>query len=467
MNATNRDAAYGRYRALYGLLVVSLGSMMGPLDAAVNVAFPVITSFFSLRISDIQWIVIVYVLAQSCLTIVFGNLGDLYGHKRIFMIGTIACAIVHLLAGFAPNYPALVALRVFQGLSVGIALSCGPAIVTFLYPPAQKRYALGLFTMLFGIGLAIGPVVGGWLLERYGWPAVFWYRTPIALLAFILAIWLPLAHEPPLQKPQFDKLGAVYLILTLASFVAFISMTRRSETILLPLALFALWIAATLLFARQELRAPQPVINVRHYGDPLFAGIQITTWAVNFFLFVIFLLLPYMMKARGDVTLFWSGVVIAVYPCGTITGGYAGGRLSRSVSSLALVRIGLAIMAVGLIAIGFAGPMASVVPTMVFLYFTGLGLGIFQVGNLDLTTSILSIGERGVAGSLVNVARLLGIVSGAAGITWMFDALDTHANRLLAFRDTYVILGLALLAFSLIVNATIFRRAGRATLSNG
>lgn len=463
MTASGHDTAqasegYSRHRALYGLLVVSLGSMMGPLDGAVNVAFPVITNAFALRISDIQWIVIAYVLAQSCVTIVFGNLGDLYGHKRIFLIGAAACALIHLGAGFAPTYGALVAMRALQGLSVGIALSCGPAIVTFLYPPSQKRYALGLFTMLFGLGLAIGPAFGGWLLEHYGWPAVFWYRTPIAASAFILAMFLRLDHRKPANQQPFDLSGAFYLIGVLASFVALLALTRRASNALTPIGLFALWLVLTWLFVRHEKAAPNPVVNVRYYTNPVFAGIQLTTVAVNFFLFGIFLLLPYMLGARGDVSLFWSGLVLAIYPCGTVTGGYLGGRLSRSISSLALVRIGLAIMACGLIAIGFFGSLQSILPAAVFLYVTGLGLGVFQVGNLDLTTSILSAGERGVAGSLVNVARLLGIVSGAAGITWLFDLLDRHGNHLPAFRDTFVFLGGALLVFGLLVNVTVFRK---------
>jgi MFS family permease len=448
---------YNKYRALYGLLVVSLGSTMGPLDASVNVAFPVITKFFGLAIADIQWIVIVYVVAQSCVTIVFGNLGDLYGHKRIFMIGAAACAVIHLLIGFAPNYPSLVALRLFQGLAIGTALSCGPAIVTFLYPPAQKRYALGLFTMLFGVGLAIGPILGGYLLEAFGWPSVFWYRTPVALSALILAIWLPLPHRQPKVKPNFDGLGALYLALMLITFVALISMTRRAPDAIIPLTLLAAWIAATLIFVRRELSIAQPVIQLRHYANPVFAGIQATTVAVNFFLFVIFLMLPYLLSARGDISLIGSGLILSIYPCGTITGGFGGGRLSRRISSLALVRVGMAIMAAGLVGIGLSGQSASILPACGFLFITGLGLGVFQVGNLDLSTTILPSSERGVAGSLVNVARLLGILTGASGITWMFDLLNT-GDQLQAFRNTFILLGAALVAFGLLVNFTIFRK---------
>ena len=132
--------------------------MLGPLDSAVNIAFPAITTAFGLRVSDIQWVVICYVLAQSCFSIVFGKLGDLYGHRRVFMVGAGLATIIHALAGFAPNYPALVAMRGLRGIAIGIAMSCGPALATFLYPPARKRAALSFYTMLFGVGLAIGPL---------------------------------------------------------------------------------------------------------------------------------------------------------------------------------------------------------------------------------------------------------------------------------------------------------------------
>ncbi len=287
---------------------------------------------------------------------------------------------------------------------------------------------------------------------------MFWYRVPIAATAFILAIFLPMEHQKPAIRQPFDFRGAIYLVGVLASFVALLAMTRRASSGLIPLGLLLLWLTITWLFVRQEKATANPVVNVRYYANAVFAGIQLTTVAVNFFLFVIFLMLPYLLSSRGDISLLWSGIVLAVYPCGTVTGGYLGGRLSRTVSSLALVRIGLAIMSCGLISIGLLGSMHSIIPAAIFLYVTGLGLGTFQVGNLDLTTSILSVGERGVAGSLVNVARLLGIVSGAAGITWLFDLLDRHGNQMLAFRDTFVILGTALLVFGVIVNVTVFRK---------
>ncbi len=443
------------------MLVIALGAMLGPLDSAVNVAFPIITQSFGLRVSDIQWVVIAYVLAQSSLSIVFGKMGDLYGHRRIFMAGCAACVVAHVLAGFAPNYPALIALRAVQGLAIGIAMSCGPALATFLFPPAQKRRALAIYTMLFGLGLALGPVLGGFLIEAFGWPAVFWYRAPLVAFALAFAFVLPARGEPPAKKPVFDIAGALLLIVALGSFVGALALIRHAQA--LPVWLFIailVFAISTWAFIRQEMRAADPVVHVAFYRDPVFAGVQLATVAINFFAFGVFLLAPYMFAARPDTPLVTAGFMLALYPCGQIAAGFLGSRLSGAVRSSTLVKTGMVLCSAGLMAIGFAATGPSLPLLGAALVFAGFGLGTFQVGNLDLTTSILPISARGVAGSLVNVARLLGIVIGAALITLLIDTLGMRAgdNPLATFRIAYIALGASLLGLALAMSATIFRR---------
>ncbi len=446
----------GAVKAAFGMLIISFGAMLGPLDSAVNIAFPSIPAAVNLAISDIQWIVIVYVLAQSCFSIVFGKLGDLYGHRRVFMFGSALAAIIHAVAGLAPNYPALVALRGLQGVAIGIAMSCGPALATFLYPPAQKRAALGFYTMLFGVGLAIGPVLGGWLIENYGWPAVFWYRAPIAFTALALAFLLPVDMPYKGIVPAFDFSGTAWLLVALGSFVGTLTLARQASNILLPLFMLLLWIVSTGFFIRQERRSIDPVIHVQFYANPAFAGIQFATVAINFFNFTIFLLVPYLMSARGD-SLLAAGFMLGLYPAGQIIAGFICSRLSKAVTSVMLVRAGLFIAAFGILATGIASAMPHLAPLGLALFTAGFGLGVFQVGNLDLTTSILPASARGMAGSLVNVARLLGIVTGAAVITWIFDVL-AQPDRLAQFRATFLLLGVMQFICALILSLTLFRR---------
>lgn len=440
-------------RAALGMLIISCGAMLGPLDSAVNMAFPAITAEFALRISDIQWIVIAYVLAQSCLSIVFGKLGDLYGHRRVFMAGAALATVIHAIAGLAPNYAALVALRALQGIAIGVAISCGPALATFLYPPARKRAALSFYTMLFGVGLAIGPALGGWLIETFGWPAVFWYRAPIAFAALAFAILLPADLPNRGARPKLDYAGAAWLVAMLGSFVAMLTTARQAATFVWPLAMLVAWIVFTILFIRAERRAAEPVVNVAFYTDMRFASLQFATVTINFFNFSIFLLAPYLLTERGSLAV--AGLMLTLYPIGQIVAGLIGARLSSKVASVSLVRAGLFIAAIGVLATGLASDAAFVLLGAT-LFLAGFGIGVFQVGNLDMTTSILPVSARGVAGSLVNVARLIGIVIGAAVITWIFDAL-AGGERMAQYRATFLLMGALQLAGAAALSLLIVR----------
>lgn len=454
-----QDGGAARGRVAFAMIVISMGAMLGPLDSAVNVAFPMITKHFNLQVSDIQWIVIVYVLCQSSLSVVFGKLGDIHGHRRIFALGCAACALIHLAAGFAPSYPALVALRGLQGLAIGIGMSCGPALATLLYPPEQKRRALAIYTMLFGAGLAIGPLLAGVLIERFGWPSVFWYRAPLALFAFCFVFVLPEGERPAAVSKSFDWAGAVLLFLTLTSFVITLSLLRHAMSMPFLLLLASTAFAIALYFFIQtEIRASDPVVHVRFYRNPSFAGIQAATLGVNFFAFGVFLLAPYLLVALPGVTLIQAGFLLALYPCGQICGGLLCSRMPKRFGSFLLVKSGLLISAGGLCAAGLAASFASPLWLSIAFIVAGMGLGIFQSGNLDLTTTILPPGARGVAGSLVNVARLLGIVTGAALITLLYDAMRVLAGGgLNVFAAVYLTLGAGLLLMTFILSLTALR----------
>ncbi|MBM3608938.1 MAG: MFS transporter [Alphaproteobacteria bacterium] len=340
-------------------------------------------------------------------------------------------------------------------------MSCGPALATFLYPPEQKRRALAIYTMLFGFGLAAGPVAGGILIEAFGWPAVFWYRTPLVLFAFAFAFVLPRGGAQNPSPAAFDRAGAMLLIISLSSFVASLSLIRHAAA--MPFWLLAAIIVcagSTVLFIRQELRSSDPVVHVAFYRDPVFVGIQFATIAINFFAFGVFLLAPYMFALRHDTPLAVAGLMLALYPCGQIAAGVLGTWMSGAVRSSTLVKLGMILTALGLMATGLASTGSSLLVLGLALALAGFGLGLFQVGNLDLTTSILPVSARGVAGSLVNVARLMGIVIGAALITLLLDGIagGRAGPDLTVFRLVYIFLGAGMLSIAAMMSVTVFRK---------
>ncbi|MFN0301414.1 MAG: MFS transporter [Burkholderiales bacterium] len=429
-------------------MVVCIGNLVGPLDSSVNVAFPAITAAFGIAITDIQWIVISYIIAQSSLTIVFGKIGDLFGHRRVFQIGMAACAIAHLLCGLAPTYQALVGWRMFQGVAVGLAMACGPALATLLFPPEEKRRIISIYVLLIGVGSALGPIAGGVLIDTIGWPGVFWFRVPIALLALLLSIGLPEPDVARAFRPKFDIAGALLITIALACLILFMGMARRPDVSLwVGLALLIGSAAATAMFIRHEARIEQPILDVRHFNDPFFSGMQIASVAIHFGAFSILLLLPYLLAAQPDHSALSLGLTLAVFPVGMICASVAGGGIAQRMPAVTLIRSGLVLASIGLMLLAYASIIPSLITIGATLFVTGVGLGIFQVGYADATTSALPVADRGVAGSLVSVTRLVGFVVGAAGITWLFEALRGAEASPVGIQRTFGVLGIGLLVF--------------------
>jgi MFS family permease len=436
-------------RLLYGLFVICLGTLLGPLDTSVNVAFPLITATFGLAISDIQWIIASFIIAQSGLTLAFGQLGDLYGHRRVFRYGMAACALAHLLCSLAPSFPWLVLSRVGQGVATGLAMACGPALATLLFPPALRRTILSVYVMLLGAGIALGPLIGGLLLDWGGWPAVFWFRTPLALTVLFLSIWLP---EPKMDKPikpRFDYLGALLLTLCLASLVLLINMARRSDASVGSVLLFAMLLFGFVWgFVRHETNFPQPILHIRYLSDRSFGQLQLASVLINLCGFSIFLLLPYVLDTHFQTSSLNIGLVLAVSPLGAVAVGLMGARFGGRWSPRILLLFGLLATAGGLVAAGVLMPLTSMPLLATALFCSGVGIGLFQIAYMDITTSTLPPSERGVAGSLLNVTRVIGAVIGGATITWLLDGWRVYQTGVFAFSWTFISLGVFLGLFA-------------------
>jgi MFS family permease len=410
-------------RARTGLAIVCIGALVAPFDTTVNTAFPVITQAFALPQREIQWIVIAFVLAQSSLALVFGHLGDRLGHRRIFALGLGASVVAHAAAALAPDFPTLVAMRVLQGMAVGITVSCAPALATLLFPPGEKGRVLAVYAASTSLGMALGPWLGGLLLQAFGWPGVFWFRVPLALVALLALPLLPKIALPPRGggRAGFDWGGALGLAAVLACvMLALAELTRPDDAGAWAPALLAAGIAGAVLFVRHESRVVHPVLRMAPFRSLHFSGIQGASVAVNLACFANLLLLPYVLTRDAGASIAAAGLLLSSYPGGAVLGNLLAGRLASRMPAARLMTLGLGGAAAGLLV---TAVVLSVWPQPSWLAIgmlaSGLGQGLFQVGYMDATTSMLPIEERGVAGSLVSVTRLLGILLGATGISWL------------------------------------------------
>jgi EmrB/QacA subfamily drug resistance transporter len=414
----------------FGVFVVGLGTLVVPFDSAVNVAFPNIVRGFDLAIPAIQWVVIAYTLAYAALTLVFGRVGDMLGYRRIFQFGNAGGAIAFVLCAAAPSFGWLLGARILQGVGAALVLSCGPALATSLYPEDRRIRVLGLYTMMFGIGAALGPILAGGLVEHFGWRSVFWFRAPVALLAFSLAWSLPRGNKRVRQS--FDAQGALLLVLSVLLLLLSLNQLRSLDRS--PWDFPWGFVAAAILtaiavagFVRRERAVEQPIVSPRYFRDLDFALVTAAHALLNVAGFSIMLLAPFYLDRLGGLTVPVAGLVLASSPAGIVLSGPVAGALSRTVAPRQLAVAGAAAMAVAQVAIGMAGEPAHIPLLAASMFLQGFGLGLFQVACFDISTATIPREDRGVAGSLVTMTRTVGVVIGATVLMLVFQTIQSGA----------------------------------------
>jgi MFS family permease len=452
--------------------VIALGTLVGPLDSAVNVAFPAITAHFSQPDSAIQWVIVSYVITYATLILIFGRLGDLFGHLAVFRAGLAVSAAAFLASGLADAFEILLATRALQGIGTAMVLSCGPALAASVFGEARRSHALGSYTAVLGVGMTLGPSVGGLLVAVWDWQAVFLFRLPIAIgaLALTFAIRLP---EQPRSAGGFTPMRATALAALLCVGLVGISRLRHGLPPMDEIAVYLVIVAIAVLllaFARRDARSSSA--DRRPMWDRDLVLVMLTGIAVNLVGFAFMLFVPYFLVRVGGFHVATAGIVLAASPLGIIAGGAVSSRLAARIGPKAGALCGALLVATSTVWIGLWTGETLFLVICAAAFFHGLGLGLYQAAQLDVATAVLAREDRGVAGSLVMLTRTLGVVMAASALTALFVAVQAAQPEpasadafLAAFRQTLLtaagVLG-ALLVLSLVRPALWFSRSGAA-----
>ena len=405
-------------RPQLALAVVLAGALIAPLDSAVNVAFPAITTAFSLDLPEIRWLVILYVLTYGSLMLVGGRLGDLHGYRRVFGIGLIVAALSFTACSLAPAYDLLLAARVGQGMGVALVLGCGPALALSQFPAGERTRVLGHYTSLLACGGAIGVLAGGALVAAWGWQAVFWMRVPLVLGALAFLWLIPAPDGAPGHRP-FDMMGATLLATWTGALMFGLALTAgpRLWLVLLSIAAFAG-------FVTHESRVADPILRPALFRDARFAILNLLSVAVNLAAFAVPLLGPYYFARAGGLDATGIGSQLAMWACGTLVGAALAERLGRRFGLERAGLFGVALCVAGLALAGTWSAATGPAASGAALAVQGFGVGMFQVAYADRVMATLPRRDHGVAGSLTMLTRMLGVAAGATLLT----ALQRHAE---------------------------------------
>src|SRR5262245_35598593 len=273
------SAPCSKFAGRWVLVATTLASSMAFIDSTVvNVALPALQTNLNATIVDVQWVIEAYSLLLSALLLVGGSLGDHYGRRRVFLIGVALFALASTWCGLAPNIDQLIAARAAQGLGAALLVPGSLAIISSSFPESERGRAIGTWSGFSAITTAIGPVIGGWLIEHLSWRAIFFINVPIALLIIFISLWrVPESSDK--ESKQLDWLGAILVTFGLGALVY--GLIESSQLGFGDRSVLAALIAAAILlavFLIIEARLPHPMLPLPLFRSRTFTGANLLTF---------------------------------------------------------------------------------------------------------------------------------------------------------------------------------------------
>ena len=459
------------------LVATVLGTSMVMLDSTVvNVALPTIGRQLNASLAGLQWTVTAYTLTLAGLILLGGSLGDRLGRRRVFMVGVVWFALSSALCGLAPSIGVLIAARVLQGVGGALLTPGSLAIIQATFAPDDRPRAVGAWSGLGGVASAVGPILGGWLVQSVGWRWVFLLNLPLA--AAVLAVTV--RHVPESRDSSvhggFDIAGAVFAALALAGITyALIEAPERPGSIAGPLAAGVLGVAAAVAFIvveRRRTRHPErvmPMLPLDVFASRQFTAINVITFLVyGAFGGLLFLLVLQLQVVSGFSPLAAGSSLLPVTVLMLGLSARSGG-LAQRIGPRWPMTVGISGCAIGMALMSRIGLHASyltdVLPAVV-VFGGGLTLTV-----APLTATVLAsadVRHAGTASGVNNaVARAAGLVAVAAlpaavglGAASYHQPAKFDHGFMLATMGCAIVLAAAAVVTAFLVDNNVLRPAG-------
>lgn len=384
-------------------------------NTVVNVALPSIQDSFDADLAALEWTINAYTLALAVLLVVGGRLGDIFGRRRVFLIGVTVFALSSAAIGLAPSDLALVLGRVAQGVGAALMMPATLSIVTNAFPPHERGRALGTWAGVSALALAIGPVVGGFLTEEVSWRAIFFLNLPVAAAAIAITLFSTHESRDETVGRQLDYPGIVTLTVGLTGLVlALIEGNRWGWGSARIVGLLALAVVALAAFVAIELRSRAPMVDFGFFRSRQFVGTVTVGFIVSFGMMAVFFFTALYMQNVLGYSALQAGVRFLPMTLVLIVMGPLAGRLTDRIGPKPLLVSGMLIVGVSQIWQSFLDSGTGygfLLPSFILL---GVGIGLVMS---PMTTAAMNAVDRtkaGVASGVLSMSRMVGSSFGVA-----------------------------------------------------
>jgi EmrB/QacA subfamily drug resistance transporter len=386
-------------------------------NTVVNVALPSIQKDLHSSISGLEWTVNAYTLSFAVLLVTGGRLGDIFGRRRMFLFGVIVFGLSSAFIGFSQSEAWLVAGRAAQGIGAAFMMPATLSIISNAFPPQERGRAIGTWAGVSAMALAIGPVVGGFLVENVSWQSIFFLNVPVAAVA----VWVTLAatreSRDETSSHQVDIPGVLTVSLALGTLVLALvegnSWGWSSPSII---ALFAVSIAAGIGFAYAETHSPEPMVDFRFFRSRSYLGANIVAFIISFAMLAMFFFIALYMQNIKGYTPLEAGVRFLPSTAVIILAGPIAGRLTDRVGPKPLMTLGLLIVSASLFWQGHLTPDTSYSFLVGAFILMGLGMGLVMSPMSTAAMNAVEPAKAGVASGILSMSRMVGGTFGVAAM---------------------------------------------------
>jgi EmrB/QacA subfamily drug resistance transporter len=412
------------------LFTMCFALAMAMLDnTVVNVALPTISRELGAGVSELQWIVDGYVLAFASLLLTGGIVGDRYGRKKTFLMGLVVFTAASLACGLSQDTGQLIAARAVQGIGAALLLPGTLSIITVTFPPHERARAIGLWAGMSALALALGPTVGGLMVERLGWESVFFLNVPIGIVAFLVAT-RTVRESISTEQRRLDLPGL--LLGTSALFLATYGLIESNERGWTDVLIVGSLVGSGILlaaFLMWERRSPHAMMPLRFFRIPAFSAGSTVAFSVSLGMFATFFFLSLYMQTIRGYTAFEAGVrflpmTLAIIATAPNAGRYAQKHGSRIPMTYGLILAGGGLLVLSRLSVDT--PYLFMLPVFAVM---GHGMGATMAPMTAAVMNAVGHERAGLGSAMTNTSREVGGVFGIALLgtvltTRLRDALE-------------------------------------------
>ena len=410
------------------LLTVIVGTFLGRLDQTiVNLALPKIINDFSISVSAAAWIATAYILANAIFVPIWGKLGDTIGRKKVYILGFTIFIFGSVLAGLAWNLSSMIVFRVIQAIAGSADYPTAMAILAVTFKEGKERaQALGIWSSSFAVASVFGPLLGGPLIDNFGWRSVFLVNLPVGIIGLIMA--LVFIHESKSDKRNvsFDWWGAITLGISLSYLVLVLDKgTDWGWTSASSMWAYVSTVVFGYIFVRIEQHTAEPVMDLKFFKNSVFVNTLINNFIVFMGLMGSIFLVPVFAQVFLGYDATQTGYLFIPLAFAFMAAAPIGGALIGRTEPRYVIAASTFVAGIGLYLFSYldprSGPLSIIIPLSIMAF--GMGFGMAQ--RTTIIASVVPQAEIGMASSVLALARN---IAGAFGIA-VFGTLLTNATK--------------------------------------